>query len=94
MTPLATTISAALRKHDPLDPWLTESGWDESYWDREASLIADQVEPGMSAAEIRQVVVEVLGDLLGQSADGDEGLRYQGRRLDAIAEIVVGALRR
>jgi hypothetical protein len=68
--------------------------WDESYWDREASLIAAQVEPDMSAAEIRQVVVEVLDELLGVSDDGEEGLRYQGRQLDAIAEIVVGAVAR
>lgn len=92
MTPLAKSISAALRQHDPLDPWLTESSWDENYWDREAELIAAQVAPAMSAAKIRQVVVEVLNDLLGWSADGQAGLDYQSRQLDAIAEIISGAV--
>jgi len=56
---------AALREHDPLDPWLTESGWDGDYWQAEAQQISDNVRRGMSESEVRVVIVEVLGGLLG-----------------------------
>jgi hypothetical protein len=82
---LASAISASLRLHDPLDPWLTESGWDEHYWDGEAEEIARRLSPEMSKADVRRVVVAVLGSLLGTSADGEAGLREQSRRLDLVA---------
>jgi hypothetical protein len=89
---LVATIVGALRDHDPLDPWLTESAWDENYWRGEAEKIGSRVRPGMTQAEVRSVVVDVLGRLVGSSADGEAGLREQSRRLDAVAKAVVGAL--
>ena len=89
---LAIAVSSALREHDPLDPWLTESHWDESYWNAEAQQIADRLAPNMDLASVREIVIEVLGGLLGQSADGDAGLREQSRRVDLVAEAIVAAL--
>ena len=90
---LVIAVSSALREHDPLDPWLTESSWDEGYWHAEAQQIADRLAPGMDLASVREIVIEVLGDLLGSSADGDAGLREQSRRIDLVALAVVKALR-
>lgn len=41
---------------------------------------------------IRAVVVEVLGHLLGSSADGEAGLQEQSRRLDLIASAIFDAI--
>ncbi|MEY2423108.1 MAG: hypothetical protein QOI95_3175 [Acidimicrobiaceae bacterium] len=76
---LAVVVSAAVREHDPLDPWLTESGRDEHYWDREAELIARRLTPSMDSVAVRAVVSDVLGGLLGTSADGDAGVQEQSK---------------
>jgi hypothetical protein len=88
---LASLISSALRGNDPLDPWLTESNWDENYWDGEAHAIALRVNAQMDLAQVRAVVVDVLGSLGGQSADGDAGLQEQARRVDRVVETVIGS---
>jgi hypothetical protein len=72
---LAVGISASLWRHDPLDPWLVESGWDEQYWDGEAETIGRRVSTGMSPGEVRSILVDVLGELIGSPADGEVGLR-------------------
>ena len=94
MSDLAQRICEALRDHDPLDPWLTESAWDEDYWDGEAAQIAGRLRSGMSAREVRAIVVDVLGELLGHSADGQSGLDEQARRLDRIATTIADAIGR
>lgn len=73
MTDLVAIISTALRDRDPLDPWDTESAWDDDYWIEESEAIAGRLRHGMRAAEVRAVVVDVLGNLLGSSADGEAG---------------------
>lgn len=62
---LARIVAQHLREHDPLQPWLTESHWDDSYWDEEARTIARRLEPGMTRDAIEAVVAEVLQPLLG-----------------------------
>jgi hypothetical protein len=85
---LAVTVASALRKHDPLDPWLTESHWDDAYWNREGERIAMRVTPEMGTAEIRAVVVDVLGDLLSGASDPND----QSRRLDRVVEEIADAI--
>jgi hypothetical protein len=85
---LAAEVSSVLRRNDPLDRWLTESHWDDGYWNDEAERIAARLSPGMSVIAVRQVVVEVLGDLLDASADPTD----QSRRLDFIAQAIAGAI--
>ena len=92
MSDLMAIVSGALREHDPLDPWLTESAWDENYWQAESQAISEKLRPGMTQSEVRAAIVDVLGDLLGSSADGEAGLREQTRRLDAVAKVVAAAL--
>lgn len=88
MNDLATKVSSALRRNDPLDPWLTDSHWDDGYWNDEAERIVERLAPGMDAAAVRQVVVEVLGDLLASSSDATD----QSRRLDLIARDIAGEI--
>lgn len=89
---MTAVVSSALRQHDPLDPWLTESGWDESYWDAGAAAIALRLTDTMDVAAIRAIVVDVLGELIGSSADGEAGRQEQSRRLDLIARKIVEAI--
>jgi hypothetical protein len=89
---LADLISRTLRENDPLDPWITESSWDEGYWNGEAERIANKVTPGMSSQEVRALVVAELSTLLGSSADGEAGLTEQARRLDVVAAALAEAL--
>jgi hypothetical protein len=84
---LAAKVSS-LRTSDPLDPWLTESHSDDAYWNDEAERIAARLAPGMAAAAVRPVVVEVLGDLLASSSDPIA----QSQRLDLIARHIAGAI--
>jgi hypothetical protein len=85
---LAGKVSSALRRNDPLDPWLSESYWDDCYRDVEAEQIAARLSPGMAATAVRQVVVEVLGDLLVSATDPTD----QSRRLDVIARDIAESI--
>jgi hypothetical protein len=89
---LASLISSALRNNDPLDPWLTATNWDENYWDGDAQAIALRVNARMDLAQVQAVVVDVLGSLLDYSADGDAGLQEQARRIDRVAQTIMGFL--
>jgi hypothetical protein len=88
---LASLISSALRGNDPLDPWLTESNWDQNYWDDKAEAIALRVNARMDLAQVRAVIVDILGSLLGCSADGDTGLQEQATRIDRVAETIISS---
>jgi hypothetical protein len=85
---LAAKVSSTLRRNDPLDPWLTESHWDDGYWNGEAERIAARLAPGMAATVVRRIVVDELGDLLASSADPTD----QSRRLDVIARDIAEAI--
>lgn len=91
MDTFASLIPSALRDNDPLDPWLTHSNWDENYWDRDAQAIALRVNARMDLAQVRAVIVDVLGSLLGCSADGDTGLQEQATRIDRVAETIISS---
>lgn len=81
-------ISSAIREHDPLDPWLTESHNDEHYWDDEAAEIAKSLHPTMTAADVRVVLVDVLTRLLPRATVGDGIDEWRTARLDAIANAI------
>jgi hypothetical protein len=85
---LAVACSHALREHDPLDPWLTESHWDDRYWDFEAEQIATRLDPAMSIAEVRATIVSTLGDSIAPAVDGDGRDQRRTARLDAVAAAV------
>jgi hypothetical protein len=87
---LAMQVSSALRRNDPLDPWLNESHWHDGYWNDEAERIAARLSPGMTASAVREIVVEVLGGLLTSSADPTD----QSRRLDLAARDIAAAIER
>jgi hypothetical protein len=89
---LASLISSTLGDNDPLDPWLTESNWDENYWDGKAQAIALRANGRMDLAQVRAVIIDILGSLLGYSADGDPGLHEQARRIDRVAQTIMGSL--
>jgi hypothetical protein len=78
-------ISAAIRDHDPLDPWLTESHYDERYWNGEAAEIAKALQPEMSAADVRLVVIDVLTRRLPSATAGGGVDEWRTARLNAIA---------
>ncbi len=42
--------SAAIREHDPLEPWLTESAQDENYWDDVAEVVVARLGAGEDQA--------------------------------------------
>lgn len=65
----------------------------EHYWDAEADAIAQRLTSAMDVVAIRAVVVDVLDDLLGTSADGEAGLKEQSRRVDLIARAISNAVR-
>ena len=92
MDRLASLISSALDDNGPLDPWLTESNWDENYWDGKARAIERRANGRMDLAQMRAVIIDVLGSLIGYSADGDVGLQEQARRIDRVAQTIMGSL--
>jgi len=57
---LSRAVAELLVQHDPLEPWLTESHWDEDYWLGEATDIARRIRPGMDLAAVRSVVNELI----------------------------------
>jgi hypothetical protein len=82
MTDLASTIASAFVAHDPLEPWLTESHWDEHYWDNEARLVAEQLTAGMDVQATRSLILDVLEQTLGFVVGP---LQLRSDRVDALA---------
>lgn len=80
--PQASEISAIIRTHDPLEPWLTESHWDENYWADEAQLVAERLQTAESEAAVRELVRNVLQERLPGSLSSNVD---SGARLDRIA---------
>jgi hypothetical protein len=91
---LSAFVSAAISTNDPLDPWLTESHWDEHYWDAEAREIAQRLAPGMDTEAVGAIITQVLGEMLGSSADGAAGLREQSRRVHRAADSITAFINR
>ena len=53
---LVRLISEAIAAHDPLDPWLAQSNYDQRYWDD----VAEQAAPGVAAARSEAEVIDAL----------------------------------
>ena len=79
---LAEIISAAIAAHDPLDPWLVQSNYDEHYWDQEAERIASLVERARSEEAVYALLVDVLRPLV-RSPETDEYVRARLERAAA-----------
>jgi hypothetical protein len=80
--------SAAIRQFDPLEMWLTESHWDEQYWDDVARLIVDRVGNSADADLLLATTRKALQDTFpGSSLDSDNGL-YRDRLPERLSLIV------
>jgi hypothetical protein len=78
---LVRLISAAIAAHDPLDPWLVQSNYDEHYWDDIATQAAPHVAAASSESEVNEALAERLETLV--ELLGDEG--YARDRIRAAA---------
>jgi hypothetical protein len=82
-------LSAAMREFDVLEPWLTESHWDQNYWDDVALAVAAEVGPHPSRAEVIAALRNALSARFGELASNNGLFRDQlERRLALIAERV------
>lgn len=59
---LAAALARLFVRHDPLEPWLTESHADDTYWDGEALLLAHRLTAGMHIGEVRTALLAVLAE--------------------------------
>jgi hypothetical protein len=86
--------SRAIRDVEVLEPWLTESHWDEHYWDDVAALVVDQI--GTSGADHAGAVHALRSALAtafpGRPVAADDGLYRDDleRRFDRIATLALG----
>ena len=82
-------LSAALREYDVLEPWLTESHWDEHYWDDIAAAVVDEVGPAPSHSELVLALRTALHREFGELRSNNGLFRDQlDRRLDGIVRSV------
>jgi hypothetical protein len=81
---LVEVISAAIAAHDPLDPWLVQSNYDEHYWDREAARAAAAIRTAGGVSDVYRALVEVLSPLI-RPPEEDEHVRG---RLELAAEAI------
>ncbi|HEY3670785.1 MAG TPA: hypothetical protein VGN51_07620 [Acidimicrobiia bacterium] len=83
---LIKRLSGALRENDVLEPWLTESHWDEHYWDDVATAAVAKVGTSPTVAEIRDAVRAALAGTFGEPGPENRVYRDQfDQRLDLIA---------
>jgi len=87
---LVDRLSAAMRAHDVLEPWCTESQWDEGYWVDEADAAVRLVGPKPQPAALRVALLGVLTDAFGDLKPGHGVIRDDlDLRLDLIVRNVV-----
>lgn len=87
---LVDRLSAAIRAHDVLEPWCTESHWDEHYWDGEADAVVCAVGPTPEASVLRAALIAVLTDAFGPLKPGGGLIREDlDVRLDLVVRAVV-----
>jgi hypothetical protein len=81
--------SAAIREVEILEPWLTESHWDEHYWDDVALLVVERagVHPDRGAA--RLALCSALRHTFTVELRSDNGLFRD--RLDDRIDLIVAA---
>jgi hypothetical protein len=81
---LAEQLAKLFVRYDPLEPWLTESNYDDSYWDKEALMLAGRLADARSVGDVRDLILAVLSvPFPGSRVDG--GL-LRGDNIDALAE--------
>jgi hypothetical protein len=61
---LIELISAAIAAHDPLDPWLVVSSYDDHYWDDVATRVAPAVAHAQSETEVFHLLADALAGLV------------------------------
>jgi hypothetical protein len=81
---LAEQLAKLFVRYDPLEPWLTESHYDDSYWDKEALMLAGRLAGARSVGDVRAAVVAVLAVPFPGSRV-DEGM-LRGDNIDALVE--------
>ena len=81
--------SAAIREIEVLEPWLTESAWDEDYWDDVAKFVVAQVGERPSRTAARDGLAAALRAAFpGVVLEADNGLYREG--LDYRLNLIVG----
>ena len=79
---LAESLAPLFVRYDPLEPWLTESHYDDSYWGEEARLLAGRLTGAMSIDDVRAAVLAVLAERFpGARVDGGA---LRGDHIDAL----------
>ena len=84
--------SAAIRQVEVLEPWLTESYWDDRYWDDVAGVIVEHLGAHPSFADARSVLASALiGAFPDVPLESNNGLYREelDRRLDVIVGLVL-----
>lgn len=88
--------SAAIRQIEVLEPWLTESHWDENYWDDVAKIVVQQAGEHPTHAAARNALSGALRTIFPDvSLEADNGLYRDelDRRLDLIVGLALDAPR-
>jgi hypothetical protein len=84
---LIKLISAAIAAHDPLDPWLVVSNYDDRYWDDVAARVAPAVARAQSETEVFNLLAEALAGVVTIS---DTDTYARGRLRQAAATVWQG----
>lgn len=84
--------SAALREVEVLEPWLTESHWDENYWDDVAALVVGEAggmpDRAAALASLRSALTSTFPSV---ALESDNGFYrdHLAQRLDTIVATVL-----
>ncbi|MBO3095484.1 hypothetical protein [Cellulomonas dongxiuzhuiae] len=81
---LAEQLAKLFVRHDPLEPWWTESHHDDSSWDEEALMLAGRLADAGSVGDVRALILAVLS-VPFPGARVDDGV-LRGDDIDALAE--------
>ena len=86
--------SEAIRQIEVLEPWLTESHWDENYWDDVAAIVVEQIgeRPSHEAARVA-LAAALCTTFPDTTLQADNGLYRDNldRRLDLIVGLAMAA---
>ena len=86
---LVRRLTAAMRDHDVLEPWLSESHWDDAYWSGEARAVVDLAQGNRDPAALHDYLVSVLTDRFGGIEAGNGLFRDDlDRRLGHIVQAI------
>lgn len=84
--------SEAIRQIEVLEPWLTESHWDERYWDDVATLVVEQAGESPSRMAAIEALQAALRATFPDAALDENGGTYRdglSRRLDLIVDLAL-----